>query len=1063
LAEVSFGEWLRRRRKALGLTQEQLAQQINCSTSALRKLEAEERRPSEQMAKQLAEVFSIAPSERASFLKFARGTWEAAPAGIMKDTSWHIPNPSEHKDQLNPKTHLATFLFTDIEDSTKLWESAPEQMKVALQRHHAVLQEAIPSNGGSVFQIIGDAFCAVFPTAPSAIAAAVTAQHGLHQEQWDLPFPIRVRMGIHTGEAERTSNGSSTGGFASNQTLNRVARILDAANGGQVLLSLVTKELLEDSLPANTNLRDMGEHHLKDLARPEHLFQLNIAGLPWDFPPLNTLDLHRHNLPVQLTSFIGREKEIVELIHLLEKARMVTLVGPGGTGKTRLALQIGAELLEHFQNGVWLVDLAPVTDATLIIQTAIAVSGITAERDRPIMDTLKDYLRAKSLLLILDNCEHLLDACAHFAESVLQSAPNVKVLATSRQALGIRGEQVYSVPSLSTPNIKELTTSEELTKFESVRLFVERATLVSPNFKLTKDNASSTAQICSRLDGNPLAIELAVARIRSMPVEQIASHIDDRFRLLTGGSRTALPRQQTLRSLMEWSYDLLTESERILLRRLAVFLGGWTLESAEAVCAGEPIVSFAVMDLLSKLVDKSLVLIDNSGRYKFLETIRQYAREKLLESGEMQAIRQRHLTYFLTFAETNGRETLGSNQIAALKQLDEEYENIRDAMDWAIETGQVEEATQIATALAWLYWQSHALFQEAYQKMMLILNHPKTTKENLFRATALIIAVFHGSFIMGDSKQGQVMIDEAIEISKLAGEKGKNQLAWAHAIWGLCMIGKDNLAAEQALDTGLSMAREMNDKFLLANTMEFQGSLAGIQKDYVRAQEFSNECIKLFREMGNHWGSARALGNIGFVLYLQGDFQGAQKYLEEALAIHRNIADKNNLITVLGILGQISALTANYAQAEELLEENLFFAKDSGWIQEIGTCTRDLAYLDLYQGNPAAALALFRESLSLFENWDKVGISLSLAGIASALFQLSPQNAKYAAQLLGSAQLAIDSIGIDNLPYEKERITKTLKTVPAYLGEADYQKLESQGKAMTLEVAIALAQKAVYA
>jgi predicted ATPase/class 3 adenylate cyclase/DNA-binding XRE family transcriptional regulator len=1063
LAEVSFGEWLKRRRKAGGLTQEQLAQQINCSTSALRKIEAEQRRPSEQIVEQLADVFHIPSIERASFLKFARGNWEAAPAGIMKDAPWHIPHPSDDKDLLNPKIHLATFLFTDVEGSTKLWESAPEKMKVALQRHHAILQEAIPSNGGTIFQIIGDAFCAVFPTAPSAISAAVTAQHGLHQEQWDLPFPIRVRMGIHTGEAERTSNDSSTGGYSSNQTLNRVARILDAANGGQVLLSLVTKELLEDSLPAYTDLHDMGEYHLKDLARPEHLFQLNIAGLPSDFPPLNTLDLHHHNLPVQLTSFIGREKEIAELIHLLEKARMVTLVGPGGTGKTRLALQIGAELLEHFQNGVWLVDLAPISDATFIIQTAMAVFGITTERDRPAMATFKDYLRAKSLLLILDNCEHMVEECAHFAESVLQSAPTVKILATSRQALGIRGEQVYSVPSLSTPNSKQLTTSEELTKFESVRLFIERATLVSPNFKLTKDNASSTAQICSRLDGNPLAIELAVARMRSMSVEQIASHIDDRFRLLTGGSRTALPRQQTLRSLMEWSYDLLTEPERILLRRLAVFLGGWTLESAEAVCAGEPVVSFAVMDLLSQLVDKSLVLIDNSGRYKFLETIRQYALEKLLGSGEIQVIGQRHLSHFLTFAETNGRETLGSNQIVALKQLDEEYENIREAMDWAIETGQVEEATQISTALSWLYWQSRALFQEAYEKMTLILNHPGTTKEKLFRATALIIAVFHGSFIMWDSERGQAMIDEAIEISTLAGEKGGNQLAWAYAIWGLCMSGRDNLIAEKALDMGLSMAREMNDKFLLANTIEFQGSLASIQKDYVRAQEFSNECITLFREMGNHWGSARALGNIGLVLYLQGDYQGAQKYLEEALAIHRNIADKNNLITVLGILGQISALTAEYVQAEELLEEKLFFAKDSGWTQEIGTCTRDLAYLNLYEGNPASALALFRESLSLLEKWDRVGIFLSILGIASAIFQLSPQNAEHAAQLLGSAQLAVDPIGIDNLPYEKEQITKTLKALPAYLGEADYRKFESRGKAMTLEAAMVLAQKAGYA
>ena len=353
MAEVSFGEWLKRRRKTRGLTQEQLALQISCSVSALRKIEAEQRRPSAQIVEGLAEVFNIASNERKSFLKFARGDWQGAPTGVVESAPWLESNIHEYEissggeDLSNPKTHLATFLFTDIEGSTQLWESTPEKMKLALQRHHAILQEAISSKDGTAFQIVGDAFCAVFPTASSAISAAVTAQRNLHQEQWDTPSPIRVRMGIHTGAAEPTSNDSPTGGYASNHTLNRVARILSAGHGGQILLSLVTKELVKDSLPADTELRDTGEHHLKNLNRPEHLFQLTSAGLPSDFPPLNTLDSDRHNLPLQLTSFIGREREIAEVKYLLSATRLLTLIGPGGTGKTRLSIQVAGELLDH--------------------------------------------------------------------------------------------------------------------------------------------------------------------------------------------------------------------------------------------------------------------------------------------------------------------------------------------------------------------------------------------------------------------------------------------------------------------------------------------------------------------------------------------------------------------------------------------------------------------------------------------------------------------------------------------------------------------------------------------
>ncbi|HET9909755.1 MAG TPA: tetratricopeptide repeat protein, partial [Anaerolineales bacterium] len=620
------------------------------------------------------------------------------------------------------------------------------------------------------------------------------------------------------------------------------------------------------------------------------------------------------------------------------------------------------------------------------------------------------------------------------------------------------GENAYRVPSLSLPNLKDgLSTIEQS---EAVKLFMERATATLPEFKLTEANASAVAQICQRLDGIALAIELAASRVKLLKVEQIASRLDDAFRLLTGGSRTALPRQQTLRALIDWSYNLLSEEEKTALLRLSVFVGGWTLEAAEHVCDNSN-----MLDLLTHLVDKSLVVVDleqgDEPRYYFLETIRQYTREKLFDSNEMKATRQRHLTYFLAFAEMKGTETQGRDQITALKKLDDEYENIHEAMDWAIETGQMEEATQITVALAWLYWWSRGLTEEAYEKINLILDHPATTKEKLFRAVALILAALYAPATVWNTGQGQAMIEEAIEISTLAGEEGKIYLATAYYVWGFRMAGEDDAVAEKAFAMGLPVAKELNNKYSLANLTEFWGYLARFQKDYSRALEFSKESIRLFREMGNRWGVARGLENIGLVLYSQADYQAAQKYLEESSAIYRNLADRPNLIGVLGFLGKISALTANYQQAEELFQERLFFAKDSGWAHDLGICSRDLAYLDLYQGNPASALALFRESLQRFDKSDEAEISLSIAGIASAIFQLSPQNAEYAAQLWGSVQMLMERIGVDNLRYEKEQITKTLNAVRKHLGEASYQKFVSQGKAMSLVQALSYALEGI--
>jgi class 3 adenylate cyclase len=479
-------------------------------------------------------------------------------------------------------TGTVTFLFTDIEGSTRLWEQHPEAMEAALARHDALAATVIQQHDGILVKHRGegDSLFAVFARAADAVTGAAMLQQVLNAEPWPAETPLRVRMALHTGDAalrERDYFGAA---------VNRCARLRAVAHGGQLLLSAATQELVRDSLPEGVSFRDLGEHRLRDLARPERVFQLLHPDLPADFPPLTSLNTLPNNLPQQVTSFIGREKEMAAVRRLLDTTRLLTLTGSGGTGKTRLTLQVAAELLEGDGDGVWLVELAPLAEPSLVPQAVATALGVREEPGRPLSQTLVGFLKPKRLLLLLDNCEHLLSACAELAGLLLRSCPGVQILATSREGLNIPGETTYRLPSLSLPDPRQLPTSvESLSQYEAVRLFIDRAAAAVPSFAVTHQNAPAVAQLCVRLDGIPLAIELAAARVKALSVEQINGRITDMFRLLTGGSRTALPRQQTLRAAIDWSYDLLSEKEKILLRRLSVFAGGWTLEAAEQVCA----------------------------------------------------------------------------------------------------------------------------------------------------------------------------------------------------------------------------------------------------------------------------------------------------------------------------------------------------------------------------------------------------------------------------------------------------------------------------------------------
>jgi predicted ATPase/class 3 adenylate cyclase len=623
-------------------------------------------------------------------------------------------------------TGTVTFLFTDIEGSTRLAQAHPIEWEESRQRHDAILREAFEAHHGYIFQVIGDAFCIAFHNASDALAATLAAQSAL-QSAFNNPESIilRVRMGLHTGEAE-----VHAGGYQGYLTLSRTQRLMSAASGGQVLISSASEALLRDRLPAGITLRDLGALELKDFPRAENVYQVVSPDLPEQFPPLKSLRVVPNNLPVQLTSFIGREREAADVKRLQTTTRLLPLTSSGGTGKTRLSLAVAAELSDIYPDGIWLVELAPLTDPSLVPQTIASALHLHEEPDRAILATLTDYLRDKQLLLVLDNCEHLIAACAGLADALLHAAPQLQLLASSREALGIAGEATYHVPSLPIPNPNDPLT--ELVKYDSVRLFVERAVAAKSSFAITNANAAAVAQICYRLDGIPLAIELAAARIKAFTPQQVANRLDDRFRLLTGGSRTALPRQQTLRALIDWSHGLLSEPERVLLRRLSVFAGGWTLEAAEAVCAddvgadGRPPLSNDVLDLLSRLVDKSLVVAEEENgesRYRMLETIRQYAREKLLDSGEGDAVHDRHLQFFAAFAGEARVKLIGAEQERWLERTEAEHDNLRAAMEWSSQRPDLALRLKLPTAM-YLFWHIHGYQHEG----LAVLRQPWRTQ-----------------------------------------------------------------------------------------------------------------------------------------------------------------------------------------------------------------------------------------------------------------------------------------------------------------------------------------------
>ncbi len=850
-------------------------------------------------------------------------------------------------------TGILTFLFTDIEGSTSRWEEQEGEMRAALARHDQVLRAAIESHGGWLFKHTGDGVLAAFASPGAAAEAAIEAERAL-----ELP----VRMGIATGEAEL--RGDDYFG----PTLNRAARVMAAGHGGQVLVASSTASLLE-----GFDLVDLGEHRLKNIPRPQRLFQLCAEGLEKSFPPLRTLDVAPGNLPLQSTSFIGREGEVARIIEVLREHRIVTLTGVGGVGKTRLALQVAAELASKYQGGAWLVELAPIGDAAATAHAIAATFGIGPQPGKTIAESLIEALGGRQILLVLDNCEHLIDAVAELAERIVRACAGVTLLATSREALRIEGEQSWPVPSL---DFREGALSP------AVRLFDERARSVVPSFELAADVEALT-EICRRLDGIPLAIELAAARVRSMSPAQIRAKLDERFRLLTGGSRRALERHQTLRHAVQWSYDLLDERERALLQRASVFAGGFTLEAAEVVSTGDEVDPTEVVDLLDSLVRKSLVTTERSGgevRYGLLETIRQFGEELLAAAGEAEAARARHAEFFKQQSDAMFEIWRSPRQLIAHEWIDREIDNVRAAFRWATDRGSAAIAVSVAANVGDLA--RFRLRHEAANWATEVAEAARAIRHP--RLSVLLTWACSNAWALGHFAEAKRFGEEAIA---LRDDPDFYPFVWAFTDLAMVAIFEGDVArALELVRTGAAHVADKHDRLCLTH-IPLVLTMAGRHEEAIAA---ARDLVATVKAAGAPF-SLGILSSAKGIALSQSDPTAAIAAFDEALAVSRRSG--NRLLSAM-ILSHLAALQARAGEPEAALRSLLQTFEDSRGSVDRGFLANALGALvvtfeRLGRAEPAAVLygAAMHEFASMAQVWHKEAAARVRRGLGDVEFQ----------------------------------------------------------------------------
>jgi predicted ATPase/class 3 adenylate cyclase len=913
---------------------------------------------------------------------------------------------------------FVTMLFTDIEGSTRLWEAHPEQMQGALARHDGLVRESIEGAGGRVVKTAGDGFCAAFESAPAAMRAAVVMQRAMAEEPWPAETPIRIRVAVHSAACEARA------GDYFGPAVNRVARLLAIANGGQTVVSGATHALVHDTLDDGVSLRDCGDHRLKDLLRPERVYQVHGVDVPDVLSPLRSLDnpALSHNLPQQVSSFIGRDDAVKEVRGALDTSRLVTLTGAGGVGKSRLAVQVAAEMLDGSGDGVFLVELASRQDPEWVVGAVASALWVREQPGRPLVDTLIDALGQRRLLLILDNCEHVRDAAAGLTARLLRWCPGVVVLATSREPLGVAGEHLYRVPSLDVPPDGASAVAEVL-GCSAVDLLVERAGQQRSDATLGAANAGAVASICRRLDGIPLAIELAAARLSSLSFDELSARLDQQFRLLVAGDRTGVPRHRTLQALVDWSYDLLEPDERNALRRLSTFAGGFTLESAHAVVAGGGGDEWDTLDIVTSLVDKSLVQADHADsgtRYRLLEPVRQYAAERLAAEGddEVWAARVAHRDHFLALSETAAPELRQRDQLVWFDRLSVEHDNLRAALATSFadpDRSGAQGAMRLVTALKeyWLVRGSVTEYADACEAAVVRIA-PADPPTLVVPALLAANAARRGR---DDFDVASRHADRALTTALAAGDVVL--LAEAHTALGLTLSLMTDDRARANLDRAVELARVAGDERVLADALRARGFAATFkgttQLDVRRAA--CEEGLAILRSHRDLTGMSGAINLLAVIALELGDLAVARSYLEEGAELDRRLGDPSAIST-----GQVN----------------------------LALLTINLGDLDAARRHLAEALRISRQ---LGERMALAYILLGFGLGASARGEHG-----MAARLHGAADAALENLGYEFEPLEAGMRRRDREHLRDQLGGDGFDAAYTDGRRLALDDALALAE-----
>ena len=808
-------------------------------------------------------------------------------------------------------TGTVTFLFTDIEGSTRLLQEFGDSFPALLETHDQLVRGAITESGGVEVRTEGDSFFVAFASASDAVRAAVTSQLALTAHPWPPGGDVRVRIGIHTGEGRL--GGANYVGL----DVHRAARLMSAAHGGQTVVSEATYTRVRDDLPAPVSFADLGLHRLKDLAQPERVYQVNHPELPSGFPQFQSMDAHPNNLPLQLTSFVGRQKELADGLELLASTRLLTLTGPGGTGKTRLAIQVAAEAAEQFGHGVFFVPLAPISNPELV-PSAMATSLALTQVSGPPLDHLKRYLRDREVLLVLDNFEHVLPAGRYVAE-LLHSAQSVKTMVTSRAPLHLSGEQELPVPPLPVPDPGARESLDVMSDHAAVTLFVERASAARPHFRLTAENAPAVAAITARLDGLPLAIELAAARVRVLSPEAIAPRLEDSLALLSGGARDLPARQQTLRDTISWSYDLVPEAGQHLLARLAVFRGGAALTQAEEVCGPTAELGIDVLDGFDVLVDQSLLRssqLNGEPRVVMLETIRDFAQERLDASGETETVRRRHTLAYVALAEEAEPHLLYRDQVRWLDQLEQEHDNLRTALSWALERGETDLALRLSSAL-WRFWQIRGHLSEAEERLGAAL--ALRGGEPAHRAQALE-AAGGVAYWQGDMETALDLYQQSLELTRELGDQARIANALVNLGYPYAYQSEsDPETADRLFSESLAISQQLKDEAGIAKALYGQASVRWISADWGRARQLFNESEDLLDRADEPFLRAWALYMLSNVEVSDSRADVALPLLVEGIGLFAEVGDLTGILFSLDLFTTLALQGGDGERAVQLI------------------------------------------------------------------------------------------------------------------------------------------------